>query len=137
MTFSLSGASILKMNGVHPDLQKVVKRAIELSDVDFKVVQGVRTQAYQDDLYEHGRSKPGPIVTYTRNSKHIPQKDGYGHAVDLAAFVNGSVSWNEEYYPDIAKAMKDASEELNIPIVCGIDWEKADPGHYQLAKDAV
>lgn len=128
MTFNLSGASLLKMNGVHPDLQKVVKRSIELSTVDFRVIQGVRTQEYQDELYAQGRTKPGKIITNTRDSKHI-----HGLAVDLAALIDGAISWEPQYYSSIATAMYDASKELQIPITWGGDWKIKDLDHFELA----
>lgn len=128
--FKLSSRSKEKLKGVNSELIRVVLRAIEITTVDFAVVQGVRTQAEQDALYEQGRTKPGPIVTWTRNSKHIG-----GNAVDLAAFVNGSISWSPQYYDDIALAMKQAARELGVKIGWGPDLGiKGDLGHYELIK---
>ncbi|WP_445147328.1 hypothetical protein [Dyella sp. Tek66A03] len=41
------------------------------SEVDFTVTAGYRTHAEQDALYAQGRTKPGNVVTWTRNSRHI------------------------------------------------------------------
>lgn len=79
MPHSLSARSRSRLTGVHLDLVRVVERAIELPPVDFAVTQGVRTQAEQNELFVQGRTKPGKIVTMTRNSRHIG-----GNAVDLA-----------------------------------------------------
>ena len=57
MAFKLSQRSLDKLNGVHPDMVAVVKRAIELTDVDFGVTYGVRTLAEQEELYNSGRSQ--------------------------------------------------------------------------------
>ena len=43
MPFVLGSKSLAKLNGVHPDLVKVVKAAIKLSEVDFTVLEGLRT----------------------------------------------------------------------------------------------
>ncbi|MFL1917012.1 M15 family peptidase, partial [Plesiomonas shigelloides] len=43
MSFYLGKHSLENLRGVHPDLVKVVKRAIELTKVDFKVIEGKRT----------------------------------------------------------------------------------------------
>ena len=120
------------MKGVHPDLIKVMEEAIRISPIDFAIVQGVRTQEEQNALYEQGRTKPGPIVSWTRNSKHIPQKDGYGHAVDFAAFVGGKVTWDEKHYPIIVKAILNAAQGLGIAIVAGANWKKQDLPHIEL-----
>lgn len=42
--------SLENLRGVHPDLVQVVKRAIELTKVDFKVIEDKRTEARQRQL---------------------------------------------------------------------------------------
>ena len=121
------------MNGVHPDLVRVIKLAIDLTPRDFGITQGVRTQAEQDALYEQGRTKPGKIVTWTRNSKHIPQPDGYGHAIDFVAYHEGKVSWDEKHYPEIIKAILEAARQLNVKIISGSQWKTPDLPHIEIA----
>lgn len=131
--YVLSKRSLEKISGVHPDIVKVVKRAIEITPVDFGVIQGVRTQQEQDDLYAQGRTKPGNIVTWTRNSKHLKQSDGFGHAIDVVAYVKGQVSWAPSLYDDISNAMKQAARELAVNLKWGPDVGiKGDLGHYEL-----
>lgn len=137
MIFYLSTTSQKKLLGVHPDLIKVVERAITLTQVDFAVIQGLRTPAEQDALYAQGRTTPGDIVTWTLHSNHIS-----GHAVDLGAFVNGEyirgVNEKElEYYDSVAKAMLQAAADLNIKITWGIGGmcgarPKGDFDHFEL-----
>ncbi|WP_162987710.1 M15 family metallopeptidase, partial [Acinetobacter bereziniae] len=79
---------------MHLDLVKVVKRPIEITECDFTVIEGVRSQARQAQLVKSGASQ-------TNNSRHLT-----GHAVDLAAWVNGTVSWDWKYYYQIEAAMK-------------------------------
>lgn len=134
MGYKLSKRSLDKLSGVNPALANVVKRAIELSTVDFVVVQGNRTQAEQDALYAQGRTKPGPVVTWTRNSNHIG-----GRAVDLAPWVNGAIDWDNankhKYYDDINAAMQQAAKEKGVKIVWGGSWVKTkDRPHFELAK---
>lgn len=134
MTFKLSKNSLAKLDGVNPALANVVKRAIEITTVDFAVVQGNRTQAEQNALYEQGRTKPGPVVTWTRNSNHIG-----GRAVDLAPFYKGKIEWDNNgklgLYPKIASAMKQAAKELGVKIVWGGDWVKTkDRPHFELER---
>lgn len=108
--YSLGPRSKMRLNGVHPDLVKIVERAIQITTVDFTVLEGVRSPERQKKLVESGASQ-------TMNSRHIT-----GHAVDLGAWVDSQVDWSWPLYVQIAKAMKTAAKELNIPIVCGIDW---------------
>ena len=119
--FKLSQRSKDRLKGVHPDLVKVVEHAIEITTVDFAVLEGLRTPERQKVLKEAGASQ-------TLNSRHIT-----GHAVDLGAWVDGEVRWDWPLYHQIAKAMKAASAELNIPIEWGGDWRTFKDGpHWQL-----
>lgn len=121
MTFSLSQKSKDRLSGVHPDLIKVVNRAIEITTCDFAVVEGVRSKARQEQLVKAGASQ-------TMKSRHLT-----GHAVDLGAYVNGSVRWDWPLYNQLADAMKKAAAELKIPLEWGGDWTTLKDGtHFQL-----
>lgn len=110
MTFTLSKASEEKLVGVHPDLVRVVRRAIEITPIDFRVTEGLRTLERQKQLKAEGKSK-------TLKSRHLT-----GHAIDFVALPAGAVSWDLKFYRQITDAFKRAAVELRIPIVCGIDW---------------
>ena len=84
MAFKLSTRSKNKLKGVHPNMVAVVERAIELTKVDFGVTYGVRSLAEQEKLVASGRSQ-------TMKSKHLKQKDGYSHAVDVVAYDGSNV----------------------------------------------
>lgn len=121
MTYKLSQKSLSNLKGVHPDLVKVVKRAIELTECDFTITEGLRTKERQAQLLKEKKTK-------TSNSRHFT-----GHAVDLAAWINNTVSWDWKYYHQIADAMKKAATELNISIDWGGDWKKFKDGpHFEL-----
>lgn len=138
MAFKLSKLSESRLQGVKPQLASVVRRALEISTVDFMVVEGLRTIERQRELYAQGRTKPGNKVTWTLHSKHLE-----GNAVDLAPFVNGKVDWNNlKNFDAIAKAMLQASRELSVPIRWGADWDmdgiprekgETDSPHFELA----
>lgn len=120
--------------GVHPDVVRVVKRAIEITAQDFIVTEGVRTPERQRELYAQGRTKPGKIVTKTLTSNHFKHADGYGHAVDLTPYpvdYEGPVKFPK--HEAIAKAMKAAAAELGVKIQWGGDWKGfVDRPHYEL-----
>ena len=106
---------------MHPDLVRVVERAIELTSVDFTVLEGLRTTKRQKTLVAAGASR-------TMNSRHIT-----GHAVDLGAYVDGQVDWSWPLYERIAEAMKLAAKELDVVITWGGDWQTFKDGpHYEL-----
>lgn len=122
MGYTLGNRSLERLKGVHPDLVAVVKKAITLTDQDFSVGEGLRSETRQRHLVATGKSK-------TMNSRHLT-----GHAVDLLPYpFNGDVDedgipniedW-DQYYP-IADAMMAAAKELNIPLRWGGNWQVTD-----------
>lgn len=124
MSFILSERSLKNLRGVHPNLIKVVKRAIEISKIDFFVNEGVRTPERQKELYAQGRTKPGAKVTWTLTSNHfVNPKTTFGHAVDIYAAPynpNQTIATSKL----IATAMLTAAHELDIPLRWGADWDR-------------
>lgn len=121
--FTLGHRSKQRLKGVHPDLVKVVERAIKFTAVDFAVLEGLRTPDRQKALVEAGASQ-------TLNSRHLT-----GHAVDLGAWVGDEVRWDWPLYHKIAAAMKDAAKQVDVPIEWGGDWRNFRDGpHFQLPR---
>ena len=119
--FKLGKRSIERLQGIHPDLVRVVERAIDLTTVDFTVLEGLRSPERQQTLVASGASQ-------TLNSRHIT-----GHAVDLGAWVDNQVDWSWPLYTKIANAMKAAANELGVSIVWGGDWRTFKDGpHFEL-----
>lgn len=119
--FALSRRSRKSMKGIHHHLVAVIERAIEITPVDFVVIEGLRTPERQAKLVEAGASQ-------THRSRHLT-----GHAFDVAAWVDGQVRWDWPLYEQIADAVKDAASELGVPIEWGGDWESLKDGpHFQL-----
>jgi peptidoglycan LD-endopeptidase CwlK len=56
--------------------------------IDFIITCTRRSMEEQEALYAQGRTAPGPIVTWTLDSKHIS-----GHAFDIAICKSGKISW--------------------------------------------
>lgn len=122
MSFRFGLRSQASLLDVHPDLVKVAFRALELSPVDFMITEGLRSSARQQKLFNQNRSK-------TLSSRHIT-----GHAIDVAALINGKVTWYWEEYETIATAFKAAAKELGIDLEWGGDWESFRDGpHFQLS----
>jgi len=131
MTFKLSQRSLGKLEGVHPQLQEVVKKAIGYTNVDFGVTYGVRSLEEQERLYKSGRSQ-------TMNSKHLLQNDGFCHAVDVVAYDGSDVVWEINVYDDICDAFKKAAIEVGLSIKWGAAWSEGDIRTYEgTAEDAM
>jgi len=111
--FRFSKRSRDALRGVHPDLVRLVERALEITAVDFVVLEGLRTKARQAELVAAGASE-------TMDSRHIT-----GHACDLGAWL-GTVRWDMGLYYQIAEAMQRASKCLGIPIRWGGAWARLD-----------
>lgn len=121
MSFRLSQRSRTRLQGVHPDLIAVVEEAIRLTDVDFMVTEGLRDSARQTALVKAGASR-------TLNSRHLT-----GHAVDVAALVEGQVRWDWPLYARVAGAFKAAARRLDTPLTWGGDWGRLRDGpHFEL-----
>ena len=123
MTFRFSSRSLRNLEGVHPDLVAVAHRALQLTEVDFLVTEGLRTMEKQIELVRAGASR-------TTRSRHLT-----GHAIDVAAWVAGGVRWDWPLYEELSKAFKQAAAELKVPIVWGGDWKSFKDGpHYELSR---
>lgn len=114
-----------RLAGVHADLVRVARRALELSPVDFVITEGLRTRKRQEELVAKGASK-------TMNSRHLT-----GHAIDVAPIIAGQVRWDWPPFHDIAAAMKQAAAECGVAIVWGGDWRTFKDGpHFELDRKA-
>lgn len=121
MLFKFGQRSEERLKGVQPDLVKVVRRALEISTLDFAVLEGIRSPERQAQMVKSRASQ-------TLNSRHLT-----GHAIDVAPVVDNQVRWDWPLYYPLAEAMKAAAAELNIPIEWGGDWRKFKDGpHWQL-----
>lgn len=120
--FRFGETSQKRMRGLHPDLLQVVHRALQLTSVDFMVVEGLRSLPRQRKLVAEGKSR-------TLNSRHLT-----GHAIDLCAWLDGELKWGRPYSSDVADAMKRAADELNVELDWGGDWQSfQDTPHFQLS----
>lgn len=114
------------LKGVHPDLVKIYRRAVQFSDLDPVVTCGPRSVAEQKRLVAIGASK-------TMNSRHIPGKDGLAKAIDVAFIFGPDLRWDWPLYKNFADVMKKAAKELGLVIEWGGDWRSFKDGpHFQL-----
>jgi peptidoglycan L-alanyl-D-glutamate endopeptidase CwlK len=117
-----SNRSLGNLNGIHPDLRRVMDLALQESPLDFIVIEGLRSEARQRELVASGASR-------TMNSRHLT-----GHAVDLLPIgPNGRAEFAWPLYHKLAPAVKAAAEKEGVPIVWGGDWTSFKDGpHFEL-----
>lgn len=137
MGFQLSLKDIKRLDGVHPDLVRVFELAAAKSPQQFVVTEGVRSLERQKELFTAGKSK-------TMRSRHIPDSNACrkGCAGDLAIWEDrdadkvvdaDEISWKFPLYQALADVVKEAADELGIPIEWGGDWTSFKDGpHFQL-----
>ncbi|QJR36454.1 M15 family metallopeptidase [Gemmatimonas groenlandica] len=111
---------IKDLDAVAPELRSRVQRVIDRMKGEYghdvSIVETARSQERQDHLYEQGRTRPGAVVTWTRDSAHTR-----GDAVDV--IVDGS--W--ENAQGFARLQRIAKEEGLRTL------GMKDPGHLELA----
>lgn len=106
--FCFSARSNNNLKGVNAALVKVVRRALELSVVDFGVIEGIRTVERQKELVATGKSQ-------TINSRHIT-----GHAIDL---LPAGADWSDyKCWLPVLDAVHCAGKELGVKLRFGITW---------------
>ncbi len=116
MAYMLGNGSRARLVGVHPRIVALVERAIELTEQDFTVMEGLRTLERQRQLVAKGASR-------TLRSKHLVQPDGFGHAVDLVPF-DDHPRWEWALVFPVAEAVQAAARELDVGLIWGGVWDR-------------
>lgn len=121
--FKFSVRSLKALDGVEPDLVRVAKRALQLSEIDFVVTEGLRSIERQKEMFAQKKSR-------TMLSKHL-----VGRAIDIMAIDPAEQdNWAWPLYEKIARAFKQAGKELGVPIAWGGDFKSIHDGvHFELA----
>ncbi len=122
-----SKRSLDNLKGIHPDLRRVVDRALQDSPLDFVVIEGLRTKERQRELVAAGKSR-------TMNSRHLT-----GHAVDLLPINpktgKGEFEWG--LYNVLGPAVEKAAIAEGVPLVWGGRWTSFKDGpHFELHRDS-
>jgi peptidoglycan L-alanyl-D-glutamate endopeptidase CwlK len=95
---------------------------------DCSIIQGIRTVEQQERLFNEGSSK-------TMKSKHLMQKDGFSHAVDVAPYP---IDWNDtKRFYHFAGAVQERARQLGLDIRWGGDWDSDQDLNDQTFNDLV
>lgn len=124
---------------VHEDLARIIRNASQKPQ-PFVVVYGVRTVKDEAKAVASGHSQ----TTHSRHLAH--ENDGLSRAVDVAAVIDGKVSFapgnEKEIFSQIAEQILESADELKIPLQWGgapigawypgVKSNFRDWGHFQL-----
>lgn len=119
--WAVNARSERNLKGVHPDLQRVIRRAIAEHPLEVTITEGLRTLERQRHLKAIGASR-------TLNSRHLT-----GHAVDVVFIINKQARWDGPLYKDFAATVKRVAKAEKVSIVWGGDWRSfVDMPHFEL-----
>ena len=113
--FKFGKSSLAKLDDVDPNLRLVMMEAIKLTVIDFGITEGMRSLERAEQLKADGLSKVG------NKSKHC-----LGKAVDIVAYDGSKITWDLDFYEEIAQAVGEVSELLDIPVRWGGSWITGD-----------
>lgn len=129
-----------KISDLVPELQalaEIFSGKMAEAGIPFTITCTMRSQTEQDELYAKGRTEPGPKVTWTLNSKHIPRTGdkNRARAFDIAILRDGKPVWdtkvnvNKNDEPDYLEAGKIGE---SIGLRWGGRFSSPDMPHFEL-----
>lgn len=125
--------SVPRLAQVHPKLQALVKQMdvqLESRGIVFRIVQGLRTWAQQQALYDQGRKTSGQVVTDAPPGYSYHE---YGTAVDLIPGLRGKDMWAPNWEPTSPDFQLMIKTGIDLGLVSGFTWVHIkDYPHFQL-----
>lgn len=118
---------IRSIDALAPNAQKACRlflKRCEEENLKVRITETYRTQERQDELYEQGRTMPGKIVTWTRNSRHTAR-----HAWDICQDIKG------EEYSDTGFFVSCGKVAERLDITWGGNWKNRDITHFEVSAD--
>ena len=119
---SFSQRSLDRLKTCHPDLRRLFSSVVV--KFDCTILQGVRTDEEQAELYRQGRTKLDGV---TKRSKHQARADGLSYAVDVVCYP---IDWNVSdeavaaRWLAFARAVFAEAERQGISLRWGGDWNR-------------
>lgn len=105
---------------IQPLVKKLIDEFNKDSDWRAFITDGFRTSEEQDYIYASGRTRPGPILTNTRDSNHEK-----GLAIDIAFQKDGKLSYAQSHYDKLVPIAK------KLGFTWGGDWKFVDKPHFE------
>jgi len=115
MKYKFGRVSLGRLDTCHPALQYIMKEALSYGVMDFTIVEGHRPKEKQEEYYRTGKSK----VQFPKGKHNkIPSL-----AVDIAPWINGSISWNKFHCCILNGIILSAASKLGIKLRWGGNWD--------------
>ena len=112
---SFSRSSLARLDSCHPDLRALFHEVVK--HVDCTIIEGLRSQERQQELYRQGKSKLDGVK---KRSKHQAAADGFSYAVDVAPYP---IDWKDrERFIHFAGIVLGHAQAMGISIRLGADW---------------
>ena len=110
--FRFGKSSQGKLETVDLRLQEVCHYALSISHIDFGITEGLRSEERAELLKAEGKSKLGKL------SKHCK-----GLAVDIVCYNAGKITWEVEFYQEVAKYFDKARQVKGVDMRWGGIWK--------------
>lgn len=118
------------------ELYWLFSEAMSRARIPFLVTSTFRSQESQDALWNQGRTTPGKVVTWTRNSRHTKRT-----AFDIAIIRDGKPTWDVKCDVDkdgISDYQEAGTIGEMVGLTAGAFWKKnPDFPHFQNDKEVV
>lgn len=117
-------AVITDIGELLPNAQTACRAFLELCESEglkVRITETYRSQARQNELYAQGRTTPGSIVTWTKNSRHTARR-----AWDICQNIPG------REYSDLAFFAACGALAEKLGITWGGNWSTPDRPHFEV-----
>lgn len=128
MSFRLGTNSRKNLEGVDPELIKLIENALKRTKIDFGIpsLGGLRTAEEQKKLFLAGKSTLDGTEKLSRHQS--------GQAFDIFAYVDGRASWNKRHLMQCAVAILETASQMGIALEYGGNWSSfPDYPHFERA----
>lgn len=104
-----------KLHTCHIDMQLIMRESLKVSQVDFGISEGERSDEKQQYYYASGRTRPGPILTnkdgINKKSKHQKKPSP---ATDIYAYVarKPELSYSSVYLAYLGGVITSVAQKL-------------------------
>lgn len=109
-----------------PEMKERVElflRKAKEAGLNIGITETYRTSARQKYLYAQGRTRPGKVVTWTLQSKHL-----IGEAIDVVFIVNGKTTYSGDW-----ASLASIGESAGLS--WGGRWKSPDMPHFEFNHD--
>lgn len=114
----LSKTSLEKLSTCDIRLQKVIKRAAEISDIDFGVAEGNRSIERQRQFFKEGKTKLDGVTQFSKHNT-LPSQ-----AVDIYGYVCGVINYSNEVMSYLAGVILTVAKEMGVEMIWGGNWDQ-------------